>query len=133
GAGGRSIDVYLLRGDRVDIDRRREAGRGLADSLDAVAQHDLIARAAAVHGDAADRIPGRRGSADVLIRQPATRHAGNQRRHVISGAARWDVVDDFAADDALPLRVLHVDDGRLAGDGDRFLERPDAHLGVDLG
>jgi hypothetical protein len=86
-----------------------------------------------VHPDAPDRIARRRGSADVLIRQPAARHAGNQRRHVVGGTARRNVVDDFAVDDALPFRVLYVDDRRLAGDGDRFFERADAHLGVNLG
>jgi len=32
-----------------------------------------------------------------------------------------------------PLGVLDVDDWRLAGDGDRFLERADAQVGVDRG
>ena len=40
-------------------------------------------------------------------------------------------VEDVAVDDGLHPRALHVDDRRLAGDGDCFFQAADAHIGVD--
>ena len=58
-------------------------------------------------------------------------HAGDHRREVRVETARGDRVDDFLGHDALGRRALHVDDRRLAGDDDRFLDRADLHVGVD--
>ena len=41
--------------------------------------------------------------------------------------------DHVAADRRLPPDALHVDDRRLAGDGDRFRERADPQIRVDRG
>ena len=67
-------------------------------------------------------------AADVGVRHP---HAGHQRRQARVVARRRQRIEQVAVQHVRPLRALHVDDRRVAGDRDRLLERADAEIGVD--
>ena len=70
--------------------------------------------------DAADVLSGRA--------QLDPRH---QRRQVLERAVGGNRRQHVIADDPLGLRALHVDDRRLAGDGDRLGDRADLQVLVD--
>ena len=63
----------------------------------------------------------------------AERHARHHARHGRDIPARRDGVDGLLVEHVLSRCVLHVHDRRLAGHGDRFLNGPDPHFGVDGG
>ena len=67
-------------------------------------------------------------AADVGVGHP---HAGQQRRHARVVARRRQRVELLARDDVRSLRVLHVDERRVAGHRHRLFERADPQLGVD--
>jgi hypothetical protein len=56
------------------------------------------------------------------------RHA---RRHLNPRAAAGHLLDNFLRDRSGERRRLHVNDGALACDRDRFFQSADAHVGVD--
>ena len=51
---------------------------------------------------------------------------------VLIGACRRNRADGIAVGDQLLPRILHVDDRRLAGNGDRLRECADPEIGVDV-
>ena len=57
------------------------------------------------------------------------RHQRRQTGVVAGASARASSSSRFST--CVPLRALHVDDRRVAGDGDRLLEGADAQIGVD--
>ena len=57
--------------------------------------------------------------------------AGHEQHDAVPALGGRRVRDELAAHDLLARGVLHVDDRRLAGDGDRLFERADLHVGVD--
>ena len=59
--------------------------------------------------------------------------AGNHDADRLDVAAGRNRVDHVARHHRARRDVLHVDDRRFGGDGDRFLERADLHVGVDGG
>ena len=69
-------------------------------------------------------------AADVLAPEVHARDEHGQRRPI--GRIRQRI-EDLTIEDALLTRALDVDDGRLAGDPDRFLEAADAQVGIDAG
>ena len=60
-------------------------------------------------------------------------HPGHERLDAGGASRRRDRRQDVLVDDGLHARALHVDDRRLAGDGDRLFEAADAQVGVDRG
>jgi hypothetical protein len=66
-------------------------------------------------------------AADVRV---ALADAGHQCGEPRVVARRRHGVEQFPVQDGGPLRALHVDDRRVAGDGDGFLQGADAQVGV---
>jgi len=79
-----------------------------------------------VRGEA--RVDGRSRAADILV---ADLGAHGERAFGLIHARHRDGVEQLPRENRRPLRVLHVDDRRLARDGHRLLDRADAQLGVD--
>ena len=57
-------------------------------------------------------------------------HARNQRLNAVGAARRRNGREHIAVEDGLHARALHVDDRRLAGDGDGLFEVADAQVAV---
>ena len=85
-----------------------------------------LARAVAGHVDLFHLLV----AADVGRALADARHQRRQAR-VVAGARHR--VEQLAVEHLRPLRALHVDHRRGAGDGDRLLERADLQVGVDRG
>ena len=110
----------------ADIDREPRgliASRRVAD-VEAVDGHAALVVAAAVNRELRRRGTGRHV---VGVGDDARHHDD----HRVVAAHRRDRLEDVVAQHRLAPGALHVDDRALAGDGDRLLERADAHLGVD--
>src|SRR5207249_3329722 len=92
---------------------------------EAVDQQQMLLELAAVdgHGNQRERVR----APDILA---ASRHARNQDAERDVTASGGNHIHDILRHDALAKRVLHVDDGRLAGYGDGFFDGADTQLGV---
>ena len=109
--------------------RRQEIARSQA-----VHHHACVHERAAVNRQGGDLQIVR--AADILKSRPPeldAGQAGDESRQVVVAPAGWNGVDDLVADHVLTARVLDVDHGRLANDGDRFLHGSDGHVSVDRG
>jgi hypothetical protein len=143
-------DVAPVLGNEVDPDAtgrdvRGDAARlvgGLRHRGVAVVRLDLavVHQAVQVHPVDLQRRVGLAGAvdghvdlfhllvaADVGVAHP---DALDERGHAAVVARRRHRVHQLAVHDDALLRVLDVDDRTGAGDGDRFLERPDPHVGI---
>jgi len=68
---------------------------------------------------------------DILIRGAGERGAQCERGIGLQRLRRWQRIQRLARKHVLRADVLDVDDRAGAGDGDGFLDRSHAHLGID--
>jgi hypothetical protein len=122
-----------------DLRRRSHVGRLTADvaaglkghRVDAIDGDALIRCAAAVSSQAAADILNLRAAdvgGSVAARIRSRDHP--RQRHVITGARQG--IDDVGTEDALLCERARIDDRRFTGHRDRFFERADAHLGIEI-
>ena len=69
----------------------------------------------------------------VVVAAAARHHRRNQREDGVARARGRDRRQHLGRQGLLPLRALHVDHRRLAGDRDRLFHRADLQIGADRG
>ena len=123
------------RGDHRDLARVRDVGdvRRHAGAVECRADADAVNVHAALVGPPAEAAKhhharhhlhvGRRAGLVDAVR--------NQLNQVVVRPRGRNGADDVVVEHHLALDALHIDDGRLAGDGDGLGELADAHVDVD--
>ena len=123
-----------------DLDLHLPDGVGVGDVAGAGRRADVVlvpeaverrpgARLAVIEAVGALRRPGVAGAAHVrpVLGEPGS-HLGDRLQPVVAHRQDFELL---GVEHRLLADGLHVDHRRLAGDGDRLLDRADRHLGVD--
>jgi hypothetical protein len=127
GAHRARLKRHLLRHAVVEV-RQRAAVRTHRVQFHSVNLRDGLKPVRAVRSDP-DLLDSRR-AANVLS---ARDDAGERGADVPHHPSARQHVEEVPIDDLLLHRALHVDERRLAGDGNGLLERSDLHVAVDGG
>ena len=136
GRDARRINRHFLSAAHVgDVGRVLRHGR--QHRREAADEHLLIDAPAPVDAHPGVGVAG--GAPDVLAADAVERQtrlhgdAGEQHGVLLDVPARGNGVDDVMAERRCARRALDVDDRRLAGDGQRFLDGAHPQLRVDRG
>ena len=120
------LDAHFLRGARVEVEA---TSLPLAVELHAVEEGTVVAGMPAVnHGVG---VHGVNVAADIL-RGGRNHHAHRHLRKAAHFLRERQRVEHLARHDCRLGRALHIDDRGHTRDGQRFLERADAHFRIDL-